>query len=142
MRRLVALVLILTYQLLLVRHIRRRRPHPITRHDTRERNADPRRPIQPRRPAPSRQLFDQPRCEVVAVQREDVIRGAEELGGDVADRGVDFGLGGEGKAVDQLAFEDGAGGHLAGFGPVDAGDAGAAVASVGVFFAVYYDAGV
>lgn len=44
--------------------------------------------------------------------------------------------------MDQLAPEERAGGHLAGFGPVDTGDARAAVASVGIFFAVYDDAGV
>lgn len=142
MRRLVALVLVLPHQLLLVRDIGGRRPHPVARHDTRERNADPRRPVQPPGPAPARQLLDEPRREVVAVQRQDVVRGAEELGRDVADRGVDLGLRGEGEAVDQLALEERAGRDLAGLGPVDARDAGAAVASVGVFLAVYDDAGV
>ena len=142
MRRLVALVLILSHQLLLIRDIGGRRPHPVARHDTRERDPDPRRPVQPPRPAPARQLLDEPRRKVVAVQRQDVVRGAEELGGDVADSGVDLGLRGEGEAVDQLALEERAGWDLAGLGPVDARDAGAAVASIGVFFAVYDDAGV
>ncbi|KAI7498798.1 hypothetical protein KC357_g120 [Hortaea werneckii] len=98
--------------------------------------------VDPGRGAPARQPLAEGVGEVVAVVGQEVVVDAQELLGDFADNGVDFGRRAQREALQDGAAPGAAGGLEVRACPVDAGDAALVVAAVGVFAAVDHDAGV
>lgn len=130
-------VLVLAFQQLALGRLEVRRLDPVPGHDARQGDADAGGAVEPARAGAAGELQAEVAGEVVAVLGEQVVGGALELVGGVADDGVDLGLRREREAVEDLGPKSAARGFRLRPRPVHARDAALVVPAVGIFLTVY-----